>query len=464
MLIRLYTSSLIVLLFSFHGMASNKTVLLKEQIANTSGELEKANLYYDLSKLYIGHAIDSAHYFCQLAIEKATFLEDRPLRAKAYYLRGYLYELEGDIEHTLDYYTSSRLDYQLLEDVSIENRLLENLINIAHEHRAYKFGKHYCQERLKLLDQLEDYRLRADVYYDFGLIYKQNEEYVEASLSFQKAKLEYDKYIQATDSVKYADILMELGTMQRAMGFVLLSIGEDYEPYYTKALDFYDQVMKVNPSKLNEAKVANNRGNLWLNKSNLILAKSHFENALEIANELHSHRLLTLIYNNLAITHFELGNLEASYLHFKQSIEFNLSKKGLLENQKDRGMNISFYLEDELSKSLDYIDRLRVLKPNLVADFTSVTQAYYRKEIEKQKAFKKAQIAIIYEHGYGALQKEWKLWEFNEATKAWWYQVALIFIAVLFSSFLVWKAVQKMKIRRYNKSVFQEYKEKHKLK
>ncbi|MEL6562585.1 MAG: hypothetical protein AAFQ94_30730 [Bacteroidota bacterium] len=211
MLIKLIAISFTLTIIVFNVLANSEIKVLTKQIALADTEAKRGQLKYQLANKYIAVNTDSALYYGKEVIKIADRLKDRKLRAKSLYLQGYIHEQLRNIEQAIFYYSNARLDYQYLKDYDLEERLLKNLVNLAHENNAFEISEHYSKERIKLIPKLNNYLRSADIYYDIGLVYQQNDQLEKAILQFIHAKLELDKHIDPKDSVFYAEILLELG-------------------------------------------------------------------------------------------------------------------------------------------------------------------------------------------------------------------------------------------------------------
>lgn len=456
MIIKLIAISFTLTITVFNVLANSEIKVLTKQIALADTEAERGQLKYQLAKKYIAINTDSALHYGEEVIKIADRLKDRKLRAKALYLQGYIYDQVRNIEQAIFYYSNARLDYQYLQDYDLEEKLLKNLVNLAHENNAFEIGEHYSKERIKLIPKLNNYLRSADIYYDIGLIYQQNDQLEKAKLQFMHAKLELDQHINPKDSVFYAEILLELGIINRKIGSDLLCLEKDAKPYFEEALYYYDRVLRINPTLTNKAKIANNRGNLWLSQRDNDQAYDYFLTAKSYMEEVGSKRLLTVLYNNLGIVHFEANRLDSAHYYFSQSARANLLEKSIVTNLRDISLSINFYLGDELTKSISYLDQINLVNPSLTTDFTAETVAYYNKQIEKEKVFKIEQIKVIYEQGYAALKKEYEVTESVFSKKEQMYIIGLASGLALSMLVIAFKQYRKYRIRKHNRKVISD--------
>ena len=168
---------LFICLIPMWGKSQNWSVHeITERLKDNPNPHQEGELYYQLSKLKIRTAIDSAFYYAELSAEKATMLKSKPLLAKSYFLLGYLFEITDDVPNTLKYYVGAKRIYEKLDNVYRLDDLDENLVKIAQDNDALEAAEFFAGNRLNYLIDLEDFKRRADVYFDLGLIYKQGDQ------------------------------------------------------------------------------------------------------------------------------------------------------------------------------------------------------------------------------------------------------------------------------------------------
>lgn len=374
-----------ICLAPFRSVAQNwSTEEIVNQLKVSTNTKTKAELYYQLAKLKIGTEIDSAFYYADVTIEKARSIKSKPILAKAYFLIGYLYEITDDVPNALQYYVGAKRVYEDLGNISRVEDLDENLFKIAQDYDALEAAEFFASNRLNYLDDLPDFRRRADVYFDLGLVYFQDEEYIKANNVFWKALFEYQEHATLRDTVGYSHILLRLGMVQKKSG----NTYQDQKKYYDSAEYFYRKAKAMNGSPINQIWYHNNMGSLLIDRQQHEEAFNYLTKALKLEKQHQTVRMLPLTYNNFGLIFFKKGELDSAHHYFKQAVVSNISTKTPLKNIYDKTHSINFYNHDELEKSLSYMDSIYWQNPLLTPLDESVTAQYYKDHLLKQAALR----------------------------------------------------------------------------
>lgn len=372
-------------IFPFWSTAQNWTMHdIVKKLKNSPDSYQKAELYYQLSKLKIGKQIDSAFYYAELSAEKATDIKSKPLLAKSYFLLGYLHEITGDVPNTLKYYIGAKRIYEDINDIPRVEDLDENLVKIAQDNNALEAAEFFASNRLNYLDDLPNFKRRADVYFDLGIIHIQSHKLIKANEFFWMALFEYQEHATIHDTVEYSAILLRLGTVQKKLG----NIYADKEKYYDSATYFYSKSAAMNGSAINRIWYNNNMGSLLIDKDESELAINHLSKALQLEQHHKTARMLPYIFNNFGMVYYFQGKLDSAHYYFKQSVLSNIASKTPLENINDKANNVNFFNHNELKKSLAFMDTVYILNPALEPLDETVTAGYFMEYLEKQAALR----------------------------------------------------------------------------
>jgi len=271
---------------------------IKKLIKKSTNSHETGELKYHLAKSFLPTSIDSSLYFTEKVIDYAVQTELKDLLAKSYFLKGYLLNLNEDFAESVKYYLAAKLIYQKLGNIEMRERLLDNVVLVANQNGAYQVSEHYSEERLLLAKEIDDYIIKADIFFDLGITYRNNKNFTKANKMFFKAKTIYEFEGSKSDYKTYAKILNAVGSTQFHLGILL----GDHN-YLDSALYFYEKSMQIDNSVLNLAKNLNNIGNAYLTMDSIDMSRNAFQRSLELKQLINSKRLALTTNNNLGRIH-----------------------------------------------------------------------------------------------------------------------------------------------------------------
>ncbi|MGB3467880.1 MAG: hypothetical protein WBA74_21515 [Cyclobacteriaceae bacterium] len=395
-----------------------------------------ADKLYKKSNQFILTSIDSSHFYANKVSEIAKELGDKEYLAKSYFLQGYLYLLEKETALGVKYLLRARLIYKQLGDLLQEQRLLDNVVNIAIENHVFSVGEYYSNKRLKMIERIDDFRIRSDIYSDLGYVYMNNGMLTRSKEYFSKAKLEMEKHQNLSDTVFYSKVLTAMGVVNRRISEKTSDTSKK-ALLLTKAKELYSHALKVNASLINQIKINNNLGYLLLSSEDPELAIIYFRKALEMPN-VNSDRVRLPALNNLGQFYFLSGNYDSAFFHFSKAIEINTTEKDYTIDQYDRSISINLFSIDELKKSLKYLDKIHQLAPRLTLQNQENIYNYLNLQIERIETLKLIEVNEMLEEVNADIRKEKKLAN-SDITFA---DYIIYFIAILSLLALIWVSLK----------------------
>ena len=321
------------------------------------------------------HKFDSIELsitYCKTAIKLADEAKNLKLLGKAYWMMGYLHDLNGDVSRGVHYYDAASDVYEHLENFEISVALLQNsgaLLMGADIPKLALRRYRICQSKL---DQFGVESRRGSVFYDLGTVHKKLNN-MDSAYYYQL--LAYDYSFEKTD-LKF-DILNELGLIQTRV--------ENYDT----ARMLFNQALEQNKSGSSQQyKIANNIANSYLEEgrrldSGLFL----FHKTIPLAENI-GWRALIKPLNGLAKTHYKLNNFDSASIYFKKSISYNAvssayESKSNYENDLSRSTSWDLGIAHQYLKELDVDYDKEVVQPMIVERFTTVISQF--KQVEKKE-------------------------------------------------------------------------------
>ncbi len=205
----------------------------------------------------------------------------------------------------------------------------------------------YMDKGLKYAYKTDDYRLKSDLHYHFGMVYGRMTKYPESLRQYYTKKnlaILNDNVLDVYKSdIKIANIYSIIGDFEKAYeilleclnrideenqvtekGFVLYQLGSTfyYQGNYEKALDYYSKSKEIFETIDNPTALYSSLGGLGSTYSSLKdfnKALSIHEESLTIAKKIKENYEIANATYNIGNAHFGLKNYEESEIHFKKS-------------------------------------------------------------------------------------------------------------------------------------------------
>ena len=171
-------------------------------------------------------------------------------------------------------------------------------------------ASNYAEEALDLATKIDYVKGMAQAFKYIGLSHYYQNQYVEATLNYQKSLKQFEK---SNDQIGISNILNNMGTVYSDQG--------DDE----KALELYLRSLRIAEDlddKMRICTVSLNIGLIYQKKSSsLNEAKEYYTIALDIANEIEYQLGIGYASVNLGEVYLELGQDSLALVHFEQSSE-----------------------------------------------------------------------------------------------------------------------------------------------
>ena len=232
-----------------------------------------------------------------------------------------------------------------------------------------------------LFDMNPDDNEKALLHHQLGLIKRNQGEYEEALLSYQKALDIYERTRPSDD--------LDLATTYNNMGQVYHNMGE-----YATALSYYEKSFEVYEHKLPEnhpslAASYNNIGSIYRILGDLARALEYHEKALEIEQKAlpTNHPSLAISYKNIGLVHKNMGDYSKALVAHEKALE--IEQQSLPSNHPSLAISYNntgllYDLMGEYSKALSFYERtlqiyekiLPPTHPDLALSFNNIGSVY----------------------------------------------------------------------------------------
>lgn len=263
---------------------------------------------YESARIHISDSIQLSFNACQTAIELADKMKDPESLGKAYWMMGYLYDLNQQTVNALHYYNGASAVYKSLEDYKSTSMLLENCGTAALGADAFEIARLKYHERLSIVKKHNLNELLADAHYDLGLAFL-NLNIFDSANFYQLKALEL---VRDNNRLK-SDILNELGLIQNSI--------ENYD----SAILLFDQAGSLDKSLAKQYKTEYNKGLAFRRSNRLDQSLKWYKKSLASANKL-SDRARISALEGIGEVWYKMGNKDSAALYLKQSLEMNLPR------------------------------------------------------------------------------------------------------------------------------------------
>ncbi|MGQ9470703.1 MAG: CHAT domain-containing protein, partial [Candidatus Aminicenantales bacterium] len=156
----------------------------------------------------------------------------------------------------------------------------------------------------------------ADILANLGLVYREIGNFDEAENYFLQS-IEYDKH--NTNKQGYYVNLLNIGSLKR-----LKYLYKKHDELINSAIEIYNQILRESNDPYIKMKALNNLASAYNDINNYHLAIACLNESLNIAINFSDFEEQSIIYNNLGIISYNLGNYENAIKYHSKAIELAL--------------------------------------------------------------------------------------------------------------------------------------------
>lgn len=396
-----------------------------------------AELYQTARQLHSSNpeeALAVADKAAQLAVKE----RDVSTIGDAYYLMGYVYKNLDDIPNAFHYYFGAIRAYRRVSALNRVEELYGNLAFVAEAKGVHTIAEQLRRDRLKL-EEAMDYQTQADMYYDMGLSLKHQGEVEDALAAQLRALSVLKRNPDLSDTLKYADIWLELGVLNYLQGKATDNIH-----FFDSALVCYGRAEHFNSGDaIHLSKVQNNRGNVHRLRGEYKKAKNFFFEALTTSQN--TSRLNIHTYYNLGRVYYALDKKDSAIWAFTKSLEINIGDLNYTDLQELPQLNIELSKSTELFGSVQYLDSLGIKDLEIRGRAMRHVYKLAKERYEIINASNNSMIAQLYEKHREELASEARL----SMVKTWGLGIMLA-LAVIAAIWFWWR---RYYVRQYNRKL-----------
>lgn len=356
---------------------------VKAELKKTNSEFERIAIYVELAdQLEMVSSFSEAMNYVNAAIalsEKSIKRSDgksktRDLLAKAYVIRGIIYENTGSPDNALkDYLDALKIREQTKDELG-QAMAYGNIGNVYSNKGVDELSLDYYLKALKIFEKLDKKVYMAFSYVNIGLIYSSRKEYATA----------LDYY---NNSIKNFTIVNEEMGMANALnniGLVHLAL-KSYDSaivYYENALSIYEKISDESGS----AAAIINIGDAFLAQKKFSSAEEYFQKGLNIAMNVGHLDWQKNAYKGLSQLAMITSDWKRAYEYFEL---YTLLKDSIFNEETSLNL-VSLQNKYEMDKKAKEIDLLN--KEKLIA---KQKEKLAESDSKKQKSLLYFSIAIL---------------------------------------------------------------------
>jgi PAS domain S-box-containing protein len=355
-----------------------------------SGDSNRAEIFLNLSRIYLSISMDSSIEYARQAMNSAKIGSNNRQIAEAYKLLGNASYYKAEYDQVINYYDSSLAAYKLANDSFGQAKVLNNLGIVYHYIGDFRTSIEYYLKSLDFKSSLNDSIGIANTNNNIGSIYYDLGEYASSYDYFRKAltiseRLGNDNSTQSILN-NMGLISQELGQHQKAVELFnksieygektsdVIGIADTYHNLgkskvmlgkYLEGLEFYNKALAIyRELGVSESHTLNNIGQAYIELDYYYQALKYLRKALNDAGEKNQFKVMRDIYQNLSVAYERMGDFEKAYYNYMKFNEFDDS----LRSQSYLTKIEKISTKHEIEKSHEQIEKAKLALEKKEAD------------------------------------------------------------------------------------------------
>ncbi|MGM0408065.1 MAG: tetratricopeptide repeat protein [Bacteroidota bacterium] len=357
---------------------------------DVSLEIEKIDIYIQLSKLNRTRSLDTAQLFAEQAMQLATQLDNQIALAKSYLELGSISYLQGESKDAISYYDKGIDILGDKDDVLLHN-LINNKGNSLIMSGQLDEGLQCYIKVLKYRRTIQDTTKIADVLNNIGVVnYYKGQYNLAMKYLLEAAELYDQKGLKNSAAGIFGNIAMidnEMGNYKKAI------------EYNQKALINYYQLENYHE----QAGLLINMANIYKNIDSLDQSIKYSRKALQIAKDNGYTPFISLAYSNIGLAYEKKGSDLKAIDFIKRSLEIDSSQENVEKQAKNHRILGGLYRkQNEYDKALFHLNKGEYLseKSNWGSDFYDI----YLEKSKIYEALGDYKNSLEYYHKYTLVQ------------------------------------------------------------
>lgn len=350
---------LVIVILPFYGNTQNIDSL-KFVIKKSTSKIEKAQIYNELSNLYLEINLDSSRFFVDEALVLAKELNNFNVLSNAYVNYANAFYFAGNLDSTLFYYQKS---YSEIIKTADQNEIAASLnrLGLIYEAKSnYSEATKYYYQALKIYEESKHKPGLANVYNNLGII---NDAFGRNEKAIIDYKSALDLFLEINDLDGQANVYNNLATLYSEI--------DDLE----KAISYINTSIQISKNINGKSST----GAAYLNASTLYEKKGLSDSAHEMLDS-------ALVYYQFSNNLHGIANVldkEAAYFTESQNNQkaVDLLLQSIILREKVGSLNATSITLKQLSetfqslgdyeKAFAYYQRYVVLKDSIFSESTN---------------------------------------------------------------------------------------------
>ena len=364
------------MVFMFYSMSvfaeSQSIDSLKKLIPNKNN-VEKLNIYKDLSQIYLTDNLDSAAKYIDFAIEivkaenNIEYLKCRLAKAEIEFYKGnYPEALNINIEALKT--AESLKDKKLMSKCMIQ-------ISLSYQYQGpenFQKALEYAKMALTNIENEEKSEITINALFQIGRIY--SDPICEAVFNIDSGQYYYSKCLVSALNFSSNSIIAEI---YGSLGFLYI-----YKNDFDNALNIIKKALDIYVSENNETgKMLTyyRLAELYKNKNEYNLAEEYYFKSIELAVKTDFIDLTNNIYEGISGLYTQKGDFESALLYFKKSVD----------------LKFKLYSEERVRAFADLEKKYESEKKEKEIAILNKDKLLNQKEIDKQKLVRNYLLILV---------------------------------------------------------------------
>jgi len=346
---RIWLSAVALMIVCFSAKSQDRPVIdsLNHILNSAIADTTRVNVLIDLASQYYLYDPSRAVKFCEQAKEISETIQYAGGLSNSYGWLAYLYEQQGEINKSIEYYELSLKIIRELGNKKQESTVLNNLAAIYKDRGNITEALRNHTESLEIKKQLNDSDGIATSFNNIGIIYA-NQGNITLALEYYFKALKISEAINSTDGIATTQlnigmVYKDLGEISQAMlsfnralelglkandkyniGYALNAIGGLYEvsDSLDQAFIYYKRAFMTRveiDDKQGMAHSLKNMGGIY-EKRNSPKAIEHFTNSLKLFKEVDDKWGMTMANIKLGNSYFKAGEISKALIYANESL------------------------------------------------------------------------------------------------------------------------------------------------
>lgn len=381
-------------------LANPKLDSLMQELANSTPDSNKVNVYLSIGNYYLAQQNDSCLIFSQKSLELARELDFLSGIVHSLNLNGNYYERSTQYDKALEYYEEAL-------SISKENNYTKGLaivlnnIAIVHTRKAdYKKALGLYFQALEAEEIIKNKQGIAQAYNNIGIIY-----YYQSNLD--KALEYFEKSIAIEEEIGDVEVLKK--------NYSNMGVLYNHQKNYQKALHYYQKSYALNQQLGDQMDMSinlNNIATIYQTIEQIDSAIWYHNQSLQLKEQLGDYRGIAFSYHNFAALYKNQNDFKKAEDFYNKSLAITKEKRlKEIESQNYKALSELFLEQEKHQQAHHYLQQHLQLQDSLLneASTKAIAEIEAKYETAKQEKALLEQEAQINKQNLAIQQKDLQL-------------------------------------------------------